>query len=61
MFNIRRETENYSYTCIRKEICRMEELMPRIKSLWHAVGVEEEWEKIFQNNLRVCSHELDSH
>lgn len=55
MFNIRRETENYVYTCIRKETYRMEELMARIESLWHSMGVEEEWEKIkgelSQNNF----------
>lgn len=38
--NIGRETENYGHTCISKEqFCSMQELVPRIRSLWHFEGV----------------------
>lgn len=38
MPNSRRETENYGYTCIREEIFRMEELMPKDQKSLDTLG-----------------------
>lgn len=63
--NIGRETENYGRTCISKEqFCSMEELVPRIRSLWHFEGWGEgnrRGKRVISEQLTVFSHELNTH